>query len=162
MMQNQPAGPKASLKSAQVICAALMICPAFFAIISAFINEMNAPPMGEEILRYKNVMMYAAIGIAGFCAVLSRVMYNKKLTIVKNTTEPLHNKLNQYSGALILYMAPCEGAAIVSVALFFLTGDHLLFLITGAMLALMLYKFPFVKKAIAELGLDWQEQQALT
>ncbi len=158
---GEQTGPKGNLRSSQILCAALMGGVTVFAIIISVLNLVNGPVMKEEVLSYKNIFLYAAVGISVACIISSRIIYNKKLIIVKNTPDSLDSKLNQYRAALILYMAPCEGAALFSVIVLFLTGNFIVLLITGVMLGIMFSKFPFSKKAINELSLDWKEQQEL-
>jgi len=43
----------------------------------------------------------------------------------------------------------------------FFTGNFLLMIITALMLLAMFINFPFVKRVIAELSLDWKEQAEL-
>ena len=66
-----------------------------------------------------------------------------------------------YRSVLIRYLAISEGAALFSLIAFYLTGDHRLFLMTGIMLAAMLWAAPTTERIIATLNPDWQEQQDL-
>jgi hypothetical protein len=73
----------------------------------------------------------------------------------------LKQRVSRYREALIMYMAPCEGAALFSVIVFFMVGEPLVLMVAAAILGAMFIKFPFVKRVISELNLDWQEQQEL-
>jgi hypothetical protein len=158
---GEPTGSKENLRATQILCAGLMGGVSIFAIMISVLNLTKGPVMDEEGLSYKNIFLYVAVGIAVICIFSSHILYNKKLAIVKNASDSLDSKLNQYRTALILYMAPCEGAALFSVIILFITGNFIVLLITGVMLGIMFTKFPFAKKVINELNLDWKEQQEL-
>jgi hypothetical protein len=138
-----------------------MIGLIMFSAIIVALNLLSGPIWGKAEMELGKILFYAAISIAILCFFISRKMFHKKIGIVKNTPGTLVNKLNLYREAIIAYMAPCEGAALFSVIVFLLTGNFLVLLITTAMLVLMFNKFPFAKKVIAELDLNWKEQQEL-
>jgi hypothetical protein len=73
----------------------------------------------------------------------------------------LPDKLNQYRSALIIYIALCEGPALFGIILFFVTGNYLMFIITGITIASMLAKMPSRKRVVDDLTLDWKQQQEL-
>ena len=95
------------------------------------------------------------------CGIVAISLYNKKVSFIKNGNSALDEKLNQYRITLTLYLALCEGAALLSVIIFFLTGEYIVFAITGIMLLAMLLKMPVKAKLINELGIDWKEQDEL-
>jgi hypothetical protein len=159
---KQPTTINASLRSMRIVSAALMIGVTLFAIIISFLILQIGPVMDAEGLQYKDIFFYASIGLAAICFVIARSLYEKKKVIVKNAPISLLDKLNQYQAALILYMAPCEGAALFSVVVLFLTGNFLLLIVTGLALAAMFSKFPWPKRVISELSLDWKEEQEIT
>lgn len=159
---KQPTTISDSLRSMRILSAALMIGVTLFAIIISFLILQSGPVMDAEGLQYKDIFFYVSVGLAIICFFIARALYTKKKIIVKNAPISLLDKLNQYLSALILYMAPCEGAALFSVVVLFLTGNFLLLIVTGLLLAAMFSKFPWPKRIISELELDWKQQEEIT
>ncbi len=159
---SQAGGPKQSIKATQILCAALMAGIIVFVIIIVVVNRLNGPMLDKEGLQYQDILLYAAVGLGITCCAVAMSLYNKKMAVIKNSVITLTDKLNQYQAALIKYMAPCEGAALFSVIVFFLTGNFLVLIVTASMLIAMFIKFPLQAKIISELNLDWKEQQELT
>ncbi len=162
MMQEtvSPGTPKQQVRAIMIFCLALIVGTVLFAAVILLLHFTNGPVMDDKEPVFKEIMLYAAIGIAVFCFVNAMRMF-KKLRNTGTQLVSLNDRLNQYRTALIVYMAGCEGAAIFSIIAFFMTGVPWLLIITGLMLAAMLVKFPFRKKIIADLALDWKEQQEL-
>jgi hypothetical protein len=157
---QSPATPKQNLRASQILCLALLLGCTFFAAMMLLLNVTQGPTMPDSD-NYGDIFLYAAIGIAIICIFIAVTGYNKRIAAAKNLTGSLDDKLNHYRGILIQYMAPCEGAGLFAIIVFFLTGNYQLLIIVALMLGLMLYRFPFKAKAIKELGLDWKEQQEL-
>jgi hypothetical protein len=153
--------PKDLLRAMQILCGALITGIVFMSVIIVVLNLVNEPALKGKGKEFKDIFLYGAIGIALVCWIMSRTIYNKKLLIIKNSAVSLTDKLNEYRAALISYMAPCEGAALFSVIVFFMTGQYPVLIITAVMLAAMYIKMPLQKKVISELNLDWKEQQEL-
>jgi|CXWL01.1.fsa_nt_gi hypothetical protein len=162
IQQGESTGtPKDNLRAMRILAAALITGVVLFVVVVVVINLVKGSVMGKDELEYNNIFLYAAIGIALVCYMMARTIYKKKLAVVKNAPASLADKLNQYMAMLITYMAPCEGAALFSVIVVFLTGNFFVLIVTVAMLAAMVSKFPFTKAVINELDLDWKEQQEL-
>jgi hypothetical protein len=155
-----PSTPKQNLRASQILCLALMIGNLIFAaIISLLVATQGATmPQSEE---YGDIFLYAALGIAALCVFFAVPGYNKRIATAKNRAGSLNDKLNLYRALLILYMAPCEFAALFAIIAFFLTGNYYLLGLVFVMLGMMLSRFPFKKRAISVLNLNWQEQQEL-
>lgn len=157
--RNANATVRENLRASQILCAALMIGIVIFTIAVAILNLVREPFLKAESWPVKNIFLYAAFCIAFACFFVANALYKKKIAIIKNAMIPLGDKLNQYRVALIIFMALCEGAALFSIIVFFLIGNFVLLVITAAMLAAMFSKMPFQKKVVAELDLDWKDQQ---
>ena len=155
-----PATPKQNLRASQILCYALLVgCVVFVAIIILLIETQG--PVIPDRDKYYNIFLSINVVIAIFCVAFAVRGYNKRIAGAKNLTASLNDKLNHYRSILILYMAPCEGAALFSVIIFFLTGNYYSLCMVLVMLGAMLSRFPFKAKAIKELELDWKEQQEL-
>ena len=153
--------PKENLKAIKVLFAALVLGVCSFTGVVVVVNQLNGPLMDTAGQQYNKVFLVAAVVLGGICLVAAHYMYNKKLTLTKNSAVSLKDKLNQYRSALLLYLALCEGAALFSIIAFFLTGNYTVLIITAVMLTAMLVKAPLLKRIITELNLDWKEQQEL-
>ncbi len=160
-----PAGftgtPKEKLKVLRILTAALSLGVLFFALVVVVLNQMNGPLLDEEKSKYSDIFLVVAAVMAIVCGIVAISLYNKKVSFIKNGNSALDEKLNQYRITLTLYLALCEGAALLSVIIFFLTGEYIVFAITGIMLLAMLLKMPVKAKLINELGIDWKEQDEL-
>ena len=153
--------PKENLKAIKVLFAALVLGVCSFTGVVVVVNQLKGPLMDTAGLQYNKVFFVAAVVLGGICLVAAHYMYNKKLTLTKNSAVSLKDKLNQYRSALLLYLALCEGAALFSIIAFFLTGNYTVLIITAVMLTAMLVKAPLLKRIVTELNLDWKEQQEL-
>jgi hypothetical protein len=161
-LAEKKTGPKENLRATQLLCGALVTGIIFFAAIIIFLSSSAGPLLNKEEAAFKNILLYSSAGLALVCLLWAIPSYQKKINLVKNSAVSLTDKLNQHRAALIFYMAPCEGAAFFSVVVLFLTGDFRALIITAVMLIAMLVQFPFRKKIIRELNLDWQEEATLT
>jgi len=161
-LAEKKTGPKENLRATQLLCGALVTGIIFFAAIIIFLSSSTGSLLNKEKDAVKNIFLYSSAGLALLCLLWAIPAYQKKINLVKNSAVSLTDKLNQHRAALIFYMAPCEGSALFSVVVLFLTGDFRALIITAVMLTAMLVQFPFRKKIIRELKLDWQEEAALT
>jgi len=161
-LAEKKTGPKENLRATQLLCGALVTGIIFFAAIIIFLSSSTGSLLNKEKDAVKNIFLYSSAGLALLCLLCAIPAYQKKINLVKNSAVSLTDKLNQHRAALIFYMAPCEGAALFSVVVLFFTGDFRALIITAVMLTAMLVQFPFRKKIIRELNLDWQEEAALT
>lgn len=156
---NDPGTPKEMLRAMQILCAALMLGVVFFALIILVLNLTSGPTLGEKEQSFKKILLYINAAMGVICFFFANKAY-RETAIVKNLTS-LTGKLNQYRAILIKYMALCEAPALFSIIAFFLSGEYLLLMITGVMLAAMFSKMPFKSKVISELTIDWKEQEEL-
>ena len=155
------ASPKASLRAIRILCRALVLGALLFAVLSTVVILLNGPAIPGEGQAYKLHFIPWAAGLALLCITQAIRIYKQGITDIRNSMQPLNNKLNQYRELLIKYMALCEGPALFSIIVFFLFGDYLVLIITGFMLLLMLIRMPQKRKMVTELALNDQEQQGL-
>jgi len=149
-----------NLKILRILAIAMIGGVMMFAGVIIAVRESNSFSI-KEIQPYAAYILGILAGIALTCYFLARVIYKKKIEAARNSTLTAKEKLNQYRGALVIYMGLCEAPAMLSVILFMLTGDYLLYVIVLLMLAAMAAKFPTRQRVIDALGLDWNEQEAL-
>lgn len=158
---NIPGTPKEVIKATQILVIALVVSVVFFAIIILFLfNVLNAPVKLEDGALSQNFFLFSVL-IAVVCLTAAFFIYKKRMAIVKNSSLLLKDKLIHYRVALIKFMALCEGAAMFSVVVFFLTGLYETLLITFVLLVAMLSKIPVTKKLANVLNLNWNELNEL-
>lgn len=157
---NQPS-PKQKLKAIQIFFLSLIIGLVLFAVIVVVVDFMNGPVLGKDELVNRDILLGAVVITGIICMFGARSYYNRTMKMVDISSFSLSDKLNQYRAALIIYMAFCEGPAIFSVIIFFLTGNYWVFAVTALLLAAMLLKAPTKTRIIQEMKLDWREQKEI-
>ncbi len=158
---NTDTSPKANFKATRILCLALIIGASVFVLIMVVVNQVAGPVMPAEGLQYNLTLVWAVAIVALLCILRAVLIYRKGIVAIKDLVSPLNDKLNQYRAILIQYMALCEGPALFSIIVFFLTGEYIVLGITGIMLAAMLIRLPQKRKISNELALSFQEQQEL-
>jgi len=153
--------PKENLKALKILTAALSLGVVFFAIVIIAFIQFNGPLLEGINLKYINLLSIVTVIVVLSCTVSAFFLYTKKTSGIKHLTISLQEKLNLYKAALILFLALCEGAALLSVVVFFLTGNYTILIITAVLLGAMLSKMPVTNKLTGLLNLDWKEQQEL-
>ncbi len=161
-LTSTPASPKEIIKATKILVVALVVSVVFFAIIIVFLFKvLNAPVKFKDETLTRSLFLFSGL-IAIICLAAAFFFYKRKMTVVKNSSLFLKDKLNQYRETLVKFMALCEGAAMFSVVSFFLTGFYETFLITAVLLLAMVSKIPIAKKLADELNLNWNEHNELT
>lgn len=111
-------------------------------------------PAPDFILNENNALFvniaaaYMAIAVA-----LSYWLFGVRLNVAKQQTS-LSDKLNAYRGATILRFALIEGAALLTVVFYLLTGNLVLLGIAGIGLVVMLLHHPNLVKLKMDLDLN--------
>lgn len=149
------------IRSNIILVSALIIGVLIFSIIILALNFIQGPVLTGEDAAHNHIFRYAVLIMGAICFTLALYIYKKELPAIKNTSLLLKEKLNNYRALLIKYMAICEGGALFSIIVVFLTGEMNLFGVTIILIATMWIKMPTKKKVIEELSLDWNEQQEL-
>jgi hypothetical protein len=158
---NTENSAKANFRATWILCLALVAGASVFAIIIVVMNQVTGPVMPADGQEYNMIFVGVAAVAALLCLLRAVPGYKKGITAIKDSTAQLNDKLNQYRAVMILYMALCEGPALFSIIVFFLTGEYIVLGITGVMLIAMLMRMPQKKKIANELALNYQEQQEL-
>ena len=161
-MEYNPAGTaKEKLKALKIVAAALSTGVLIFTMISVGVNQFQGPFLLEEIEKIRSFLLPLMTGLALLALLIARYLYQQRIREIREGNEELDGKIEKYRAAVILYLAICEGTALLSVVLFLLSGFYPLLILTGAMLLLMLGKLYAMKGVATELNLDWNEQEAL-
>lgn len=161
-MQTAIEDPKTKLRALRIICLALVTGVVVFALIVIGLLEVMGPPvLPAEELPGPNTGLYVAAGVGLLGLIAAFALFNKKMNGVALMESRLSEKMNRYSNALILFLALCEGPALLSVIILFLTKQYTLLGVTAVLVAAMLSKLPTKVKVIELLKPDWEEQQKL-
>lgn len=158
---QQVAGtPKEILRAIRVFFGAIITGVVIFAVIIVVMIKLQGQMMyeGEE---YQDVFLYVLGAVAAVCWIVAVNTYNKGIMAAKDSLIPLSDKLNLYRGALIRYVALCDGPAIFGIIVFFMTANYIALGVTGIMIIAMLAKTPTLKRVVDDLALDWKQQQEL-
>jgi hypothetical protein len=158
---NSPATSRQNLKAIRILFGALAGGVLIFNIAMVGLLLAAGPSMKQADVSFKNILMWVAFGVAAIALYFASNSYKKGMQQIKNLTSSLDDKLNRYRSTLILYLALCEGPALLAATLLFLTGNYLLLIISAVMLLAMLARAPLLKRLVDELGLDWNQQQEL-
>lgn len=159
---HTPQTPKENLRAIRVFCIAIIAGVTVFAGVMLGINSVSGPVMETtENPDTKNIFLAVCGILALACLYFANKHYNKKISEARSSGDTLMARLNVYRNALIRYMALCDFPAMFAIISYFTTGDLVLLLVVGVMLAAMFWKAPFGKKWITELNADWKDQEEI-
>ncbi|MBI3137355.1 MAG: hypothetical protein HYZ15_02085 [Sphingobacteriales bacterium] len=153
--------PKEIIRGLRILTIAISAGLCIFLLLAVMANSLKVLPPDTKMDRATPAFLLITLLIAVLCVIRARVMYAKKTREIKAGGHSLRVKLDLYRPVLVLYIALCEGPALFSVIIFFLTGKYEILGVAGIMLVLMLEKMPGTGKLIRELDLDWREQEEL-
>ena len=154
-----PASPKETLRTIRILFYAMFIGVALFTAIVFILLQIQGPLLRDKSVN--RVFLVVVLFMTAACLSLSNILYKKKIKAA-GFALPLLQKMEIYQAALVLYMSICEGAAILTVIAFYMTGDFLFLVIIGAILVTMLMRRPENFKIFNELQLDSKEQMELS
>lgn len=161
-MQQATGDPKSKVKVLRIVTLALVTGVVIFALIVVGLVQAIEPPLlPEEDLPGPDTGLYVAAGAGLLGLVMAFTLFNKKMNGIALMEGSLQEKLSRYNSTLILFMALCEGPALLSVIILFLTKQYAVLVVTAVMVAAMLSKLPTKAKVIELLKPDWEEQQQL-
>ncbi len=150
----QPANPKLTLRSIQIVHLALIIGVTLFMVIS-FVNNANRLALLPDDETHMT-LVYVACGMAVLSVIVSSALYNNLLGKI-DTSSPLSQKLPQYFSASITRWALLEGAALFNVVVFLLSGSLLNVGLAILLLALMGNLRPSRQKVTDELKISYPD-----
>lgn len=111
-------------------------------------------PAGQSWLRY-------AAPVSGMAMLfLAHRLFKTRLEEARNQTE-LYKKLAHYRSALLVRYLVLDGAAIINLIGFYLSGDLLFFFLAGVVLLLFVLYRPTVAKLCKDLELNSAEEQII-
>jgi hypothetical protein len=154
-----PSRAKEALRSISVFFYAMAGGMLMFAIIVFSLNLLEKPSLEDESMT--NIFLIVVLFVAMISLTVAVRMYPERIAAAHATGLSLMDKLNIYRGALMLYLALCEGAGLFAIIVYFLTGNKLLLAVVTIVLVAMLLKRPEKSKIFNELQLSSEEQMEL-
>ena len=152
-MQQQP---PSNIKALSILHFSLLIGQLVFAAIAYYLvtsGSMKAIDTGKNT-------QFILIGVAAIgliLVVLSFSMYKKKVALIKDSVQPVKEKLVAYRAASLIRWAMLEAPVLIAIIAFMLTGHYNFLILAGAILLLFLSTRPTVSKAAAELSISEDE-----
>ncbi|RYD74008.1 MAG: hypothetical protein EOP53_19100, partial [Sphingobacteriales bacterium] len=145
-MQQQPVS---NIKALSILHFSLLIGQIVFAAIAYYLHSsgtMAVIELGED---EKYVLLgVAALGLLLVGLALS--VYKKKIATIKDTAQPVKEKMMAYRAASLIRWAMLEAPVLVAIIAFLLTGNYNFLIIAGAILLLFLSTKPSASKVAAE------------
>jgi len=158
-MQQPAENIKEAFRANVILFYALFIGVTLFMLIFIGLHQVMESIIEDK--NFTNIFLIISSFIAITCLAVGTTIYKKRISKIVNAVQSLHEKLNHYREAMIVYLAACEGAALFAVICFFLTGNYWFVAIVCVMLAAMLYRMPTKQRLTIDLQLNSQEQQEL-
>jgi hypothetical protein len=158
MDRNAGQSTNKELRAVKILFYGIITGALLFLALSAAIVGLTGKGFLDDDSMDQFLLIVASL-IAFFAVVFS--FRNYKKNIDKAAQQSLKEKFNNYRTALILFLAPCEGATLFSVICFLLTANYRFLVIFSLVIAAMLIKRPTKQGVINDLQLDWQEEQEL-
>lgn len=152
--------PKEMLRAMLIFSAAMAIGVFLFMLITVLVIQFKAFS-GSVFSKHQNIITWIMAAISLICLVIARLNLNKGIIAAKNSINPLSDKLSRYRNSLIRYLAICEAAALVNIAVYMLTGNFVFLVYASVLLGFMLAAVPVKRRVVSALELDWQQQQEL-
>ena len=154
MKYQQPTNLKELYNSIKILPLALMSGLCMISCVLLFLKQ------GEEATSDSDgffVILVALLAAAGF--ILGSFIFRKQ--IAESMGKTMIEKLVIYRQAMIIRFALLEGPGLFSIVLFFLTGNHLYMVITGAMVLFMILNRPTDDLIAQHLMLTEKDKQEL-
>jgi hypothetical protein len=150
--------PKTLLKSVLLLSVAMSTAVFLFIIVAIVVVDSVKADSGFFKTNEKILVGMTAIGSFGIL-IVARTLYFKRIAVAKKSLNLLTGKLTGYRNALTVYLACCEGPALVNTILFMFSGHFIFLSFAGAFLGCMLAALPLKRRVVASLDLDWNEQK---
>lgn len=162
-MEKKAENPKEIIRSVRIVHAALCVGVFLMAFVLLLLVLTGLFKSSDNAFSssWENIPLLVSVAMAVILFAVARQQFSKKVKNIAASSSGVSVKLTGYRYALIRYLALCEGPALFSIILFFVSGDYRLFIIAGVMLAAMLWVAPSVKRIVNDLQLNWQEQQEI-
>lgn len=157
---TNPSPQGAHLRGLQILCGAMIVLVIVFAGIIVCLTQFVMHGKGD-LAGYSDIILGIVAVTSVVCFIIARLSFAKMLNNIKTLTATTDEKINYYRTSLIRYMALCDFPALLAIMMLFTTADLRFTVIIAGMLIAMLLVFPTRPKLVAQIGLNWQEEQEL-
>lgn len=156
-MRNQNIPSKGFFKQIHLLFGALLFGQLSLIVILLFIKNST-----EGIIILDNMklgqMSMIALGLGLIAYIMGKMMYEKLLQQVRGE---LSNKLQRFRSAIMIRYAMIEGVTLLSILLFFMSGEVICLILSIASLVYFTTLKPTKERVIKDLDLMATEQRAL-
>lgn len=152
--------PKETLKGLRILFLSLCAGAGILLLLSLFIHQSNTSVI-ENWAEYRTMGLVIALVLSFILLAIARKIFNKRVSLIKDSLLPLPDKLTQYTSALIIYAALSESAILFNIIVFIITGDFAFLAYAAVFLGFLLANTPTKKRVVETLGLNAQEQREL-
>lgn len=159
-METSPStDPRQILQSIRIVFYAIVAGLFMFILVMFGLGRAGLPAFGGRSLgdALLIVILFAGAIIISF----AEKSYKKRIAAAQATGLTLTDKLNRYRGALIFFLAICEGLGLFASIIYFLTHDERFLAVAGIILLGLLLKRPQKSRIFKELQLSSMEQLEL-
>ncbi|MEP6673575.1 MAG: hypothetical protein ABJA78_00405 [Ferruginibacter sp.] len=147
------------LKRLQIIFKALLTGQILFFAVAIFIKYKKLMPDSDEQL---NKILQIAILVISFVCVASGIkIFNKKIQQLKDSNLPVGEKFKEYQSAVIVKWAMTEGACIIAIAGYLLTGNYAFLALAVVLLFIFSGYNPVKSRIVQQLELNDEEAATL-
>lgn len=156
MQTQDPTKFKELLRGITVFFYATIGGVLIFSLLVLLVSQKESLISSDKNLM--QVFLVVNLFIAAISLSIGEKIYRKRLTFLRSANYDLMEKLDRYRSALIIYMATCEGPAILAIIFYFMTANKLFLIIVGVLLIAMFLKRPEKSKIFNDLQLSAEEQ----
>ncbi len=138
------------IKGLGILHLALLVGMLIFMTIAIFLfreNKFDYPAIIDE-----KILQVVAIIIAGAAVILSKILFDKKIIIIKNTAEA-EKRMTLYREALIKTWVILEMAVLTCIVCYILTTGIAFLMLGGALIIYFILLRPNMIKAQIQAGL---------
>ncbi|MEM6806617.1 MAG: hypothetical protein AAF696_34775 [Bacteroidota bacterium] len=142
-----------------VLHTAMLIGPAVMAGIFWFLLNQGAMEEAEGAFdSMKLIFQLIIVAVLCMAYVVNKLVLGKQLAVAREL-EDLEDKLHTYRSINIIRSAMLEGATLVSLVFFFVSGEEVFFYMSLIVLLFLLLIFPSQARITKELELNESEQR---
>lgn len=158
--QKEPTTPKEALRQLSILFYTLSGSVLFFTVIMYLLSRLQPPVLTDE--KITRIIFIAVLLVSALLLTIAEKKYKSMLSqaMLPEQNPSLMEKLRQYRSALVFYLAYCEGPALFSILIFFITGQKLFMAIVALLLIAMFLKKPDKARIVHDLQLSSEEQMA--
>ena len=159
-MENQDTAKFKELFRANTVFFYAMIGGVLIFGLLVLLISQNGSLIGAD-KKLMQTFLVVNLFIAAVSVSIGEKTYRKRIALLKTSNCDLMEKLNRYREALIVFMALCEGPAILGIIFYFLTANKLFLILVGLVVIAMFLKRPEKSKIFNDLQLNTEEQSWL-